>query len=350
MTMQETVSEIEALRTHADADAALVALRALGGALKAVAVDEFDSGAVDAAEAAWQVYNAVEAQLKGRQTLARADAVDVAVRDGRAELLVAIGTDAALAAALDAVVVQIAEPYYRTKAAFIHAAAALATTEERRARVVVAFGGHLRALVDARLAGGDLVNAVAFGALARALARLAPVEAVDALVHAAAFTVAPSCHHDCRLEGGAVAIALAAARADAHLPSIDAYLARWASVFKEGDRAVMEARYAKWLLTEDKAGARAFVANPDNKGLPFAAAAVADLDDLDAIAVLDARKAGADALHRVVLDEALARLQRTAPRDPPMIALFGVRSRAEEASGMASDDVFRQRAGIRRPW
>lgn len=322
----------------------LAALNALGDRMR----EELDDEDEAALESLWERFGAIQRRLEGEQILRSADPLAAALAAKRPDLVARIGSDAAFASALEQALAHVGKPYYSTDAGWIHALAPLATTEERRARVVAELGGAIRRMVDARLAGGELVNSVAFVACARALGLLQPVEATPQLEAALRFCVERRCHYEALQAGGPLAIALAAAGARDGVPAVRGYLDRWESVYP-GEPFVMEARYALWLLDGDGAGARAFLEDDAHtKGHGFAVAALADLHDAGAVPVVEARLARiTNPVTREVFAEGLARLRaQTAPPAPAdrMIRLFGVRTRTEQALGADSDDVFVQRA------
>lgn len=210
------------------------------------------------------------------------------------------------------------------------------------------FANALTTMTAARLAGGELINSVAFGACARALVLLKPTEAVPALEEAMRFCLHQKCHYEARQESGGVALALAAAGAKSAVPAVRAFLERWQSVYP-GERFIMEPLYALWLLDGDAAGARAYLDDDSNtKGHSFAVAALADLNAQDAIPAIEAKRASIkNPVTLEAFDEGLSRLRtQTAPPAlaDRMISLFGLTSRTEQALGADTDDVFLMRA------
>lgn len=212
-------------------------------------------------------------------------------------------------------------------------------------------GGFDRLVSKSRKKESVLVNAVAFGALAHAVAELAHPQTGPALLKA--FEVAAGqtdldAHHELNVTCGPLAIALAAVDHVAALPALDAFLAQFEARHR-GETFVMEVLYGKWLLARDGAAALAYLATPHaDKGLAFAAAALADLHHVGAYEALAARAATLrNPVATEAFAEAMARLARqTAP--PPvrgrMIWMFGRRSPTEQALGEDSDNIFAQRA------
>ncbi|MBP9205295.1 MAG: hypothetical protein KBG28_15095 [Kofleriaceae bacterium] len=324
--------------------------------------DDGDDGAADPARVAgpsadevWARWNQARRGAEAALLLAEPDPVAAAVAAGRPDVVARVGTDAALAAALEQAAAHVALPYYKTNSGWLSAVAALATTPARRSQALAFLGPALRGLVEARLAGGELINSVALGGLARALAVLAAPETADVLAQTLDFCIGKKCHYEAKQQAGTVAIALAATgRADGDA-AMQAFLERWADTYA-GHRFVMEVRYAAWLRAGDGAGARAFLADPANtRGLAFVAAAVADLDDKASAAVLQARRPTLrNPVAEEAFDEALTRLRDQAgppPQEARMIWMFGVRSPTEVALGHESDDqlLARARARLGRP-
>lgn len=344
------LDEIEALRA-AEPTGGLVSLDDVGERLRKFT----DSLAYDdpTADRLWTAWSAMQRHLEGVQLLARPDAVTEAVKKRRSDLVVRIGNDDAFDAAFEQAMWQVALPYYDTRADWFFAAATLSTTSERRARVVTAYAAALQQLVEERMAGGDLVNSVALNALGRALVGLQPVEAVAALEVALRFCIDRKCHYEAMQAAGSLALALASASASAEAggEAMRAFLHRWQNIYR-GERFVMEVQYALWMLDDDAAAARAFLADSSNtKGLALVAATLADLDDKAAIEVLHARALTLkNPVTREAFDEALHRLRTQTSRPQQqarMVHLFGVLSSTEQALGEDSDDVFVQRARAR---
>jgi len=344
------VPRLEALRATAPIEG-LAALKELSLRMR----EELDPEDKDEAalEQVWNVFRAVQKYLEGEQLMGAPDPIVAAIAGNRPDIVGRVGSDAAFGAALEQCAAHIAKPYYTTNPGWIHLVAAMATTEERRASVVAELGAALQKMVQDRLAGGDLVNSVAFTACAIAFIRLRAVEAVVQIEATLRFCVERKCHYEAFQAGGPLAIALTTAGGSAS--AVRVYLARWQSVYP-GERFVMEALYALWLLEGDAAAARAFLEDTANpKGHAYAAAALADLHDVGALPVIEARLAQVQNPVTVeAFTEALARLrmQRAAPALPDrMIFLFGSTTRTEQALGADSDDVFlvRARAKLRDP-
>lgn len=353
------MAELDALGERAT----LAQLDAMTARMRAELTDVASSAAeaVDppvSAAAVWARWTALRRRVEARELLTREDPLAAAVNAKRADVVAHLGTDQAFAAALEQAGAQLALPSESTDPSWFAALATLVSSPARRRAALELLGPSLRRLLEARLAGGGLVNSVALGGLARALLSLEAREHLETLVAAMDFCTGKRCHHEARQEAGWVAMALTAA-GDADVARVDAalsaFLARWAETY-DGHRFVMQTRYARWLLAGHGAEARAYLADPGRvRGLAFVAAAVADLDDKQAIPVLEARRPH---LHNPVADEAfaeaLARLGRQAgppPASERMMWLFGVRSPMELALGDDSDDqlLARARARLGRP-
>ena len=348
ITPAELRTELNELdRSSSDA---LAALEAIGDRIKEE-IDELEVDEIEL-ESLWARYTEIEMEIRGEQLLRAPDPLAAALEAQRPDIIARIGTDAALACALEQTAAHVALPYYTTKTGWIYALVTLATTDVRRVRVVTELGAHLQHLVEARLAGGVLVNAVALAACARALLLLRPVEAIAPLEATLQFCVHPECHHEAVATGGAVALALAAADARASIPVLRAYVERWKRVHP-GARYVMEACYALWLLTEDASAPRAYLDDATHtKGNAFAAAALADLHATAAIPSIEARLGTlANPVTREAFAEALSRLRTQTARPAivdRMILMFGLRTPSEQALGADSDDVFVQRVRAAR--
>jgi hypothetical protein len=248
---------------------------------------------------------------------------------------------------------QLEVEYYDTKPAWLFALGELAQfprfADDARGLLLGGFD-HLVAKTRAAKER-TLVNSVAFGALAHAVAELSHPQTGPALRKA--FEVAAGqtdvrAHYELNVTCGALAVALAAVDHVEALPALDTFLARYADDYA-GDGFVMQVLYSKWLLSRDGAAPLAYVTSPANKkGLAYAAAALADLHHVVAYELLAAR---AKSLEHPVAQEAFAeakaRLSHQATPPPVtrrMIWMFGRKSPTEQALGEDSDNVFVQRA------
>ncbi|HTR54979.1 MAG TPA: hypothetical protein VMJ10_30045 [Kofleriaceae bacterium] len=350
--------------TAAEVDARLVAAELLPPADRLEALERLVD---DASELEWDEAEPRLARIQRAQTVlavtARSDAAAraafvafVRAHTWRDDLIAALGTiasDDAYALVLEQARRQLDLPYYDTKPAWFFALGELAR-EPRFAAEARAFlrGGFAHYAAQSRDATErTLVNSVAFGALAHALAHPGDPEAGPTLRDA--FRIAAGqgdidAHYELNVTCGALAIALSAVGFERALPELDAFLAEYGDNYG-GDGFVMQVLYARWLLVGDAAAALAYVTDPAHKkGLAYAAAALADLHHVAAYEALAARAKTLD--HPVAQEafaEALARLARqTAPPrvDDRMIWLFGRKSPTEQALGEDSDNIFVQRA------
>ena len=249
---------------------------------------------------------------------------------------------------------QLELPYHETEPQWLFALGELAQFPRFTAQASeLLLGGFERLAAHARnVEKRELVNSVAFGALAHALTTL-PADPRTGPALREAFRVAAGladidAHYELNVTCGPIAVALAAVDHGDALPELDLFLAELGDTYR-GEPFVMQVLYGKWLLERDPAAALAYVVDPAHtKGLGYAAAALADLHHVDAYEPLAARAGTLE--HPVAQEafaEALVRLSRQSAPPPPdgrMIWLFGRRSPTEQALGEDSDNVFVLRA------
>ena len=249
---------------------------------------------------------------------------------------------------------QLATPYYKTQTSWLFALGGFARggpfADEARALLLSGF----ERVVEHAQRKKELVNSVAFGALAYAAACVPHVETGPVLHRA--FRIAAGledvrAHYELVLTCGPLAVAMSAVDHTAAIADIDAFATEKNELYP-GDDFVMQCRYAQWLLAKDDAGAVAYVRDLANtKNLGLAAAALADLDAKHTRDALGARIETIEhPVAKEVFAEALTRLD--AQLGPPavtgrMIWMFGRKSSTEQALGSESDNVFVQRAVAR---
>jgi len=236
----------------------------------------------------------------------------------------------------------------------------------RRIRDVARWTGHhgakdlLEAGFDA-LRGearrhASLINHVLFAALVQAIARFEDPSLAPTLVRELDYVSAGrkqvtdglSRHYELVQVAGTIALALAALDYRGDLAALDRFLASYEWRYP-GEDFVMQARYAKWMMTGDPQGALAFVNDAANtKGLAYAACALADLHWAAALEPLRALLPALDSpVAAEAVMEAISRLAtQTKPpdRQDRMIWLFGEVTKTEQALGSDSDDRFLLRA------
>jgi hypothetical protein len=250
---------------------------------------------------------------------------------------------------------QLDSQYYQTRPEWLFALAGFARqgpfADQARALVLGGFDHYVN---QARRSSADdrgLVNTVGFAALAYAAATIAHRDTGPALHRA--FRIAAGleeidAHYALNQSTGALAVALAAVDYTPAVEDIEVQAG-------DGEEFNMQCQYALWMLREDGAGALAFLEDLANKkAIVYAATALADLDykpATDAVAMRHRRISVTNPITRETLMEALHRLRTQEAPPPPaarMIWLFGRTSRTQIALGEASDNVFMQRAEIRR--
>lgn len=276
-------------------------------------------------------------------------------RTERVEMLAKLNDEDAYRLVREQAVAQLATAYYRTWPAWLFALGGFAKqgpfADDARAVLLGAF----QQLVAHAQAHDELVNSVAYGALAFASAGVAHPDTGQVLARAFATAAGKAdlnAHYELKVVTGPLALAMAAIDyADAR-DEMRVVLAEAERIYP-GDDHVMQMRYALWMLDQDPRGALAYVTNTANKkNLGLAAAAIADLDYKAARDSLARRaKTLENPVAQETFAEVLQRLDKQQGPPPPtgrMIWMFGRKSSTEQALGSESDNVFVKRA-IARP-
>jgi hypothetical protein len=276
-------------------------------------------------------------------------------RTERVEMLAKLNDEGAYRLVREQAVAQLVTAYYKTRPSWLFALGGFAKhgafADDARALLLGAF----QQLVVHAQAHDELVNSVAFGALAFAAAGVAHPDTGQVLERAFAIAAGKTdakAHYELNLVTGPLAIAMAALdHADAK-DEIRAIVEEAERVYPGGDH-VMQMRYALWMLEQDPRGAHAYLADAANtKNVGLAAAVIADLDYKAARETLAGRaRTSESSVAAETMSEALQRLDKQQGPPAPagrMIWMFGRKSQTEQALGSESDNVFVQRARARR--
>jgi hypothetical protein len=250
---------------------------------------------------------------------------------------------------------QLAKDYHHTDTSWFYALARLGHSDVHGDAARELLLGGWQRLIDVKREKNQLINSVAYHALAYAAIDLPPHPSIGpALQHA--FRVAGELtdlevHYNANVACGALAVACASIDYREILDDIAKFRERFDHY--DGTAFHTQVLYAQWMLTEDAAGANKYLAESDQlKVLGWPAAALADLDHKPGRSTIFARLSGRlYAESREALLEASARL-RTQDGAPAaadrMFRLFGRVSPVEIALGNENDDTFRDRAVAKR--
>lgn len=250
---------------------------------------------------------------------------------------------------------QLERDYHGTDAEAIYAFARLAHDPAQGDAVrELVLGGFDRLIAGAKKSK-ELINSVAYHALAFAALEMPPHPDIGPALHRGFRVTAEltdvEVHYNMNQACGAFAIALATLDYRDVIDDIAKFRERFDHY--DGTPFHTQVLYAQWMFEGDGAGARAYVADSEQlKCLGWAAAALADLDHKPGRGTIMARMGGRlHAESREALLEASARLRTQS--GPPAVAdrmiwMFGRVSPVEIALGYETDNVFRDRAVAKR--
>lgn len=193
-----------------------------------------------------------------------------------------------------------------------------------------------------------LVNDTIYNILGQLCVILNDLEANTILHDAFVFAADEKRNYEMNTVASRLAIYLTALNYSGSLESIKKYIDSFNDSY-EDEEFVMRACYAYWWLKKDSAEALAFLSSAEKKkSLGLVAALLTDLDEKNAIPVLENRmKDLTNPVTREVFKEAIHRL--TSQKEIPvnkdrMIWMFGLITETEIALGNETDNIFIQRA------
>lgn len=232
------------------------------------------------------------------------------------------GSDEGFEQALAFVAARFDKGYWAARGDAVRSLHLLATTQERRARIVALLcDGLEKALYRGASRGnrpGTDANVVGVAAAAVTLGRLGAREAEHLLREAFRVAASEAAHYELNKTAGPLGVALAAIDADVGTELAEA-LARYDRVWGSGPEHVNVLRYATWVCRSDHADALAWLLDEGRlDGRVWAAAAIADLHAEVCTAPLRARLPALDDQHaRTAVAHALRRLASQQGRPKP---------------------------------